>query len=951
MRKNKRSLRQSVEGAISLFLVMLMLPFITIALVFVESGRYNAAVSMLDEAMGVSALSVLADYDPYLKARWGLLATKQKSGQDSQYLTSRFTQYLETNMLALGNSYSSGEDEFAAVAQGMNAYNSMDVFEKELMEYCKLNVPTKLLEKGGENLFSTLISTFGGDGINNVKKTLGNVKNIGKTTAEACDKGLQIIDHIDNLIRLSERLEDNLEELHKICFDTEAVALGALGYVEPLRDYAWEYRCQYIDFKDGKRDDPPENNPAGSVDPLAYRLKEYDTTIEKIKNQIESISRELTEAVNASKELAQKANQLDTDITSMTSEIAMARQLNQQQLDEARKQLEDMEKFREDIGYSVSEPGNYNPGVASDWAAASFEAYRELEQRVRDLEKMQKDLDNQYKAEQKNNNKIKQELDESIERVGGDTLDNLKVITDNLKDTVDNAVRFVRTAFSVEDTENKLKVLRDDVTNQDEMGKKLYPDLKRSYPRPIDFFNLRNALEEQIDNEKGGFAYLKKLLDVLDKFGRVSVFFEPALNAKLPADYGGYVPIGFAPESTDYAGVFIQRLNKMCSDIGDAITKKGWDKVRAIKDLCFDDGSGNGGSVQQCVNAFQDLLDHIAAEIMEKIYVAEYISNNLSCRTDYKANWRDPRGKIQFRTMTGYSMANAGLVACSVVPPVASSLWSLFGTLPALFSGSSGNDMMFKGAELEYIIGGSTSEEKNQIMTFFMLYVIRFVVDILPVLNSEGIQGIAATVGACTFGAGYYLVLIAALFLEPLAEVTILANGGKIKLLGETVLIAPEGIPTLATKLFSGLSLSEPEKKAVEDMYYDFTNLDKEEVRYNEDRWRAEQENAEDASVLNIGDTISNFIDLSLSYRQYCFIVLAVFLSKKNALIRLNTLVQMETAYYYTNGNAPSKIPGFSLERSYTSIFTYTNGSVRRIFPTPINSNAYSFERSIYRGY
>ena len=68
-----------IRGAISLFLAVIMTPFLTIAMALVETGRYNSAVSVLDEAMGISSTATLANYDEYLHKRWGLLAADQGS--------------------------------------------------------------------------------------------------------------------------------------------------------------------------------------------------------------------------------------------------------------------------------------------------------------------------------------------------------------------------------------------------------------------------------------------------------------------------------------------------------------------------------------------------------------------------------------------------------------------------------------------------------------------------------------------------------------------------------------------------------------------------------------------------------------------------------------------------------------------------------------------------------
>jgi hypothetical protein len=66
-KKKPLSCINGVKGAISLFMPLLMTPFLTIAVLLVEAGRYNSAVSLLDEALGVSSMSTLANYDDYLQ--------------------------------------------------------------------------------------------------------------------------------------------------------------------------------------------------------------------------------------------------------------------------------------------------------------------------------------------------------------------------------------------------------------------------------------------------------------------------------------------------------------------------------------------------------------------------------------------------------------------------------------------------------------------------------------------------------------------------------------------------------------------------------------------------------------------------------------------------------------------------------------------------------------------
>ena len=91
-----------VKGTIALFLAVLMTPFLTIAMLLVEMGRYNSAVSILDETLGVSSVSVLAEYDQYLQNRWGLLAVGQENDINTLY-----TSNVDINKSVLGKLYMS----------------------------------------------------------------------------------------------------------------------------------------------------------------------------------------------------------------------------------------------------------------------------------------------------------------------------------------------------------------------------------------------------------------------------------------------------------------------------------------------------------------------------------------------------------------------------------------------------------------------------------------------------------------------------------------------------------------------------------------------------------------------------------------------------------------------------------------------------------------------------
>ncbi len=179
----------SMKGAISLFMAVLMTPFLTIAMVLVDTGRYNSAVSILDEAMGVSSVSTLAHYDSYLHDRWGLMSISQGIDMNRTY-----SQYLNENVGIMGKSLKLNQ----VTAEGEYALAENELLYNQILEYCKLNAPTKL----ATNFLN----------ISNLIKELEKFKNIGKIFS-AITSGT---DAIDSTITLLESAEDVKETADKL---------------------------------------------------------------------------------------------------------------------------------------------------------------------------------------------------------------------------------------------------------------------------------------------------------------------------------------------------------------------------------------------------------------------------------------------------------------------------------------------------------------------------------------------------------------------------------------------------------------------------------------------------------------------------------------------------------------------------------------------------------------
>ena len=83
----KERLIKRTEGIISLLLIVLLVPFYSVAAILEEVGRYQSALRGLDSAISSSEMSVLAQYDQFLMDRFALLAIDQNKNIDQQFLS------------------------------------------------------------------------------------------------------------------------------------------------------------------------------------------------------------------------------------------------------------------------------------------------------------------------------------------------------------------------------------------------------------------------------------------------------------------------------------------------------------------------------------------------------------------------------------------------------------------------------------------------------------------------------------------------------------------------------------------------------------------------------------------------------------------------------------------------------------------------------------------------
>ena len=252
---NPMNFRRGTKGAISLFLAVLMSPFLTIAMVLVETGRFNSAISILDEALGVSSVSTLAEYDKYLQDRWGLLALTQTDDIDTIYANN-----IEVNSKVFGNSLILDNVE----ARGIYPLSNAQTLESQIVEFSKLNAPTQLA--------MDYLSI--GDIIAKLEKfcELNEVFDMITSGVEAVDSTITLVDSANELKSIASEIE-TLKTSYSSSYSSFETTTNAL--IDALAEPRPE---EESDTEDDSTDDGSNDSDSDDDKETA---EEYDRRIEK----------------------------------------------------------------------------------------------------------------------------------------------------------------------------------------------------------------------------------------------------------------------------------------------------------------------------------------------------------------------------------------------------------------------------------------------------------------------------------------------------------------------------------------------------------------------------------------------------------------------------------------------------------------------------------------------
>ena len=827
--KFKKRFLKCANGAISILLCIIITPFLSITLSIVEYARYQEVIAITEELMEITGISVLADYDPYLEDRFGLLAVSQEDALDADV-----NSMLEYNISTLGKQVIVNDGN--TIVKGRYALSEVEILKRQIVSVSELTGPAAMLVKDLqlEKMLEQLnqVTAF-----SNLASTFSNMKNVTDAISSA-------IEALDTLKSSVSSLKGNLDEL--------------VGNAETI---VTKVNDLYSEISIDESLDLPEEYTAEDLTGIAENFAE---------NYVEDIIA-VCDSVQAYYDLIETTkNSLDAVLT-------------------------DAGKFKEavvNVETVIEDATDDSP--ANDKVEEATDATLETVDEV--VDKMDTLIDDYLKdLESSAINTAKSAIDTCYQNILDDS---------GLGDIMERYTQIKGGTYfdGVPLTENE----QTDLLNLLNAGWQLYDEKDETeieeyftslFVPNFSALNIQSiydeisgVLGEAIDSFKTestekAVNLLNELADLLESLFSMELFFNPELNAfvDIGNDMGDNPYKDFLSEVGDIftaveklGGLFTGETNLLdaIGAIGEIFESSSMIMV-SIFNIAWSSFSG-------LIEVIQKLVDGDFGGIYEKLAIASYLRHNLANRTTYSNENEETSG------LTGFAYENIPWSSTEGQDKLTGGFAGLVTFIENAKTGA-GDDSMFKGAELEFALVGTNSELLNQTMVFMQIYALRFVLD-LPSIFIDPFS--TSTAAAATIGA--LIVYLLYMLVEPLLDTVLLVNGGNVPLVKTRCWVTPKGL----TAYVSAFSSLVTENAEVQQMITDKgTEISDKLKTYSSE-----------TGDPNVGLANTN-------YGTHLLLLLLTADTESDLLPRLQGLIELETAAYYSGQNKT-----FSLDKAYTAI-------------------------------
>lgn len=836
------------KGVISIFLALLMIPFVIQADVLVEVSRYHAVLSALEEIMDFASSSVLAEYDQFVLDRFGILTINQGDGEDS--LQSTYENYFNAN---LEGSRIAWQNE-SITAQGLYPLSDRTVLKNQILEAAKYGVPT---EMASDMLVSSIQQILG---------KIDVVKNLS-AWANAADKTAGAVGAMADVVTVFEDLKKEIDRAEAYKSTYQAQFQNFRDKVNDLVAAMREVTNKTVELntaRNEKSDADRENDDLfGQITSIENEIAQWNTKLnqgqidqETYQAAVDTLNETLDSLRQQKQDSDTQQQNANTGVTNAQNALNTAQSQAQQKQDDLRSAMASYSTAISNLSQSLASCVSLTDS-AIDKINGAISSTSQAYTSISNIENRNNNTENQNKAEA-----LEQENERlEVERDSKEYIDEQQDIQQQIdwnetlidyykKDTTynDTQTTISNTATAVQQgVGGTAEALKYALNGCDPTRAHACIELLDEIKRQVDSFPVSSVTKDYVldesvyyieipsvfaskadvdqaiqklnedttdkdDGSVGFWALMKGLGKMMNGLFKINLFYDGSLNAVIKSNL-------LANEAGGIDNL-ISALGTLAADMmefefgssGSNPVQMMVNKLLKLRDIIYDIArviECLAQYVTQIATGFANTLNQLATGLGDKIVLAEYF--NLSCANRTTFTKSNP--------LTGYKFSKAGMGEAGSTSQEIMKNNALVALVDTVLHFGDGSDEMFRGAECEFLLKGSRSELANQSMVFFDLYILRLAMDVAPILNNAEFQAIKAAADAGSLGVGGLVVLLLYILLEPFVDTIILVNGAKIDLFSSNcIYLVPSGLPTLIGRLI-GLKLNDAQQDEIMAQY------------------------------------------------------------------------------------------------------------------------------------
>lgn len=755
---NIKKVKNGLKGSISIFLCLLLTPFLTIVLGLSEYARAQEAKALANEALELTAISELSDYDQYILDRFGFLCTSQENTLGDSLNTN-----LSANMSSLGNQMTWNN----ATVAGKLPLSNTAALRQQLVTFSEVTVPLSLLY---DNVLNELI-----DKLNSVTEvaaiadTMNNVGTFADSLSTVVEKLETLKDSVsssktsaENSIALATELSNKVSTLYQK-LNTVGILLPADATADEITAAVETFCSTYVD--DIKTIYQIANNLKNSIVTL-------NNSLTTIKNNADAFVDAVEEAKTAANNIT-AGNSIDEDgsITNAASNT----------MDGI---LSQMSNLVDDTIENLKTTLITNAQIAINGVIDTVMQ----ETGLADITtRYQLIIDGEYFKDAEGN------------------------ITDMAKQDITGLLRVAYSVYAGHSEENiadyfiGLFVPSFNAINYDSIISSIQDILDRAN---TDF---------QEEAETSLVTLFTNLVNAVKSIFDLEVFYDTDLCAFVNTGNTSSSPYQRFLEAI---GLMFTAIEEFTDSIGGWNLLKALKAVgkmfKSMGEMMSSLVSIVGDTVTNIMKLAGTAVSGDVQALYEELLIGGYMLGSLPCRTDDAgretvtiSGATCSRVKLSGETLTGSSYNSIARPGKNLSSLASGGLQNLHTFINNVQAGA-GTDTMFCGAELEYIRAGTNSEIANQVICFLDIYFIRLVCDMVAVFSDPEVATVAAAANIAS-----WVVYILYILVEPLCDTIVLVNGETVPIIKTDCFLTVTGLPGFISKI--GSVMSDDIKQALED--------------------------------------------------------------------------------------------------------------------------------------